>query len=83
MDELIRMVNKANTPVVKRALKGHSAATVPASKNAQGTKPAPVTNRTSCEPDFADSDRPVDILREVDLFGMPLPDFTSTKTRLD
>ena len=81
LDELIRMVQKANTPVVKRALKGTAQATT--TSNTVGerrtSQEGQVVSRTACEPDYTESDRPLDLTREVDLHSMPLQDFLSTK----
>ena len=81
--ELEKKVSEANTAVVQRALKGSTpvpastVATVTGTAGSGGSsKPAPP--RTSCQPEFEDSDKPVDVARVVDLASVPVQDFHST-----
>ena len=81
LDELIRVVQKANAPVVKRALNGTAQAT-PTSNTVgerRTSQEGQGVSQTACEPDYTESDRPLDLTREVDLHSMPLQDFLSAK----
>ena len=76
-------VKKANTTVVKRALK-NSAPTPTIHQTPTAT--AGTTdrqNRTSCQPEFTDNDKPLDVSRVVDLASVPEQDFRSTQQFLD
>ena len=71
-------VKKANTTVVKRALK--SSASTPTVQAQTATAGTPNRqNRTSCQPEFKDNDKPLDVSRVVDLASVPELDFRSTQ----
>ena len=71
-------VKKANTRVVKRALR--SLAPTPTVQTQTATAGTPNRqNRTSCQPEFTDNDKPLDVSRVVDLASVPEQDFRSTQ----
>lgn len=76
-------VKKANKTLMKRALNQSNPEPTPAAAAAggndgggQGGSPPPA--RTTCQPAFTDTDKPVDVSRTLELASIPSADFQST-----
>ena len=73
MKQLQKEVDKANTTVVKRALRISSTPT-----STPTPAPSRAVTRTACQPDFGENDKPMDVNRVVDLASLAEADFRST-----
>ena len=71
-------VKQANNTVVKRALKNSAPTPTAQTKTATATGSPNRPNRTSCQPEFTDNDKPLDVSRVVDLASVSEQDFRST-----